>query len=200
MTAVDVVVMAAGQGTRMKSRLPKVLHRLGGRPLVQHVLDTVAALATRRVIVITGHGADEVEQALAQAAQAVGRAAPTFVRQMPQLGTGHALQQAVPVLPDDGVVLILNGDVPLIQPDTLSALLERSGGSRLALLSVDMPDPSGYGRILRQGEALQAIVEHKDASEAERRIQEIYTGVMAAPAAALKRWLAGRRNDNAQGE
>jgi bifunctional UDP-N-acetylglucosamine pyrophosphorylase/glucosamine-1-phosphate N-acetyltransferase len=200
MTAVDVVVMAAGQGTRMKSRLPKVLHRLGGRALVQHVLDTVSALDARRVIVITGHGADEVEQALAKAAQAAARPAPTFVRQMPQLGTGHAVQQAVPVLPDDGVTLILNGDVPLIQADTLQALLQQCGGMRLALLSIDMPDPTGYGRILRQGDAVQAIVEHKDASEVQRAIGEVYTGVMAVPSAALKRWLAGLRNDNQQKE
>ena len=200
MTAVDVVVMAAGQGTRMKSRLPKVLHRLGGRALVQHVLDTVAALDARRVIVITGHGADEVERSLAAAAEAAGRAAPTFVRQMPQLGTGHAVQQAVPALPDDGVTLILNGDVPLIQSDTLTSLLQQCGGKRLALLSIDMPDPTGYGRIVRQGDAVQAIVEHKDASVAQRAIGEIYTGVMAVPSAALKRWLAGLLNDNQQKE
>ena len=200
MTAVDVVVMAAGKGTRMKSATPKVLHRLGGRPLIQHVMDTAQALQARRVIVITGHGADALEGWLRDAAGAAGTPAPAFVRQEPQLGTGHAVQQAVPELPDDGIALILNGDVPLVRPATLQALVERCGGRRLALLTVEMADPSGYGRIVRQGEAVQAIVEHKDASAAQRAIREVYTGFMAAPAALLKRWLARLTNDNAQGE
>ncbi|MES2938315.1 MAG: bifunctional UDP-N-acetylglucosamine diphosphorylase/glucosamine-1-phosphate N-acetyltransferase GlmU [Pseudomonadota bacterium] len=200
MTAVDVVVMAAGKGTRMKSRLPKVLHRLGGKPLIRHVVDTAWQLRARRVIVVTGHGADEVEAALSQLAAAVQKPAPVFVRQEPQLGTGHAVQQAVPALPDDGVALILNGDVPLVQPQTLQRLLERCGGKRLALLSVAMANPTGYGRIVRLGDAVQAIVEHKDASEEQRAIREIYTGFMAVPSALLKRWLARLTNDNAQGE
>lgn len=200
MTAVDVVVMAAGKGTRMKSRVPKVLHRLGGRPLIQHVMDTARALDARRTIVITGHGADGVEAWLRDAAAAEGRPAPDFVRQEPQLGTGHAVQQAVPVLPDDGIALILNGDVPLIRPETLQALVERCGGERLALLTVEMADPTGYGRIVRQGEAVQAIVEHKDASPAQRAIREVYTGFMAVPSKRLKAWLARLRNDNAQRE
>ncbi|RYY69169.1 MAG: bifunctional N-acetylglucosamine-1-phosphate uridyltransferase/glucosamine-1-phosphate acetyltransferase, partial [Comamonadaceae bacterium] len=176
MTAVDVVIMAAGKGTRMKSRTPKVLHRLGGRPLVQHVIDTAVALEARRTIVITGHGADGVEAWLRDAAAASGRTAPDFVRQEPQLGTGHAVQQVVPVLPDDGIALILNGDVPLVRPETLRALVDACGGERLALLTVDMPDPTGYGRIVRDGDAVRAIVEHKDASEAQRAIREVYTG------------------------
>ena len=200
MTAVDVVVMAAGKGTRMKSRIPKVLHRLGGRPLVQHVMDTAHALDARRTIVITGHGADEVEGWLREAAATAGRAAPDFVRQEPQLGTGHAVQQAVPVLPDDGIALILNGDVPLVRPQTLQALVDRCGGERLALLTVEMADPTGYGRIVREGDAVRAIVEHKDASEAQRAIREVYTGFMAVPAARLKHWLSLLKNDNAQGE
>ena len=194
MTAVDVVVMAAGKGTRMKSRLPKVLHRLAGKPLVRHVLDTVAQLDARKVVLITGHGADEVEKALA------GTAALQFVRQEPQLGTGHAMQQAVPVLEDDGITLVLNGDVPLIGADTLRSLIERCGGARLALLSVDMPDPTGYGRIVREGDTVQEIVEHKDATEAQRRITEVYTGFMAVPTQRLRRWLGQLTNDNAQGE
>ncbi len=194
MTAVDVVVMAAGKGTRMKSRLPKVLHRLAGKPLVRHVLDTVAQLDARKVVLITGHGADEVEKALA------GTAALLFVRQEPQLGTGHAMQQAVPVLEDDGITLVLNGDVPLIGADTLRSLIERCGGARLALLSVDMPDPTGYGRIVREGDTVQEIVEHKDATEAQRRITEVYTGFMAVPTQRLRRWLGQLTNDNAQGE
>ncbi|HVE54827.1 MAG TPA: NTP transferase domain-containing protein, partial [Ramlibacter sp.] len=200
MTAVDVVVMAAGKGTRMKSRTPKVLHRLGGRPLIQHVMDTAHALNARRTIVITGHGADGVEGWLRQSAQAGGRAVPDFVRQEPQLGTGHAVQQAVPVLPDDGIALILNGDVPLVRPQTLQALVDKCGGERLALLTVEMADPTGYGRIVREGEAVRAIVEHKDASAAQRAIREVYTGFMAVPAARLKRWLGQLKNDNAQGE
>jgi len=200
MTAVDVVVMAAGKGTRMKSRTAKVLHRLGGKPLVQHVMDTAQALHARRTIVITGHGAEEVEGYVRQAEQAAGRPAPDFVRQEPQLGTGHAVQQVVPVLPDDGIALILNGDVPLVRPQTLQALVDKCGGQRLALLTIEMADPTGYGRIVRQGEAVQAIVEHKDATHAQRAIREVYTGFMAVPARKLKGWLARLQNDNAQRE
>jgi len=181
MAAVDVVIMAAGKGTRMKSRLPKVLHKLAGRPLVQHVIDTARQLAARRVIVVTGNGADEVEAELAREANAAKAAVPAFVRQEPQLGTAHAVQQALPVLPDDGMALILNGDVPLVQADTLRGLVERCGERSLVLLTVDMADPTGYGRIVREGVAVQAIVEHKDASEAQRAIHEVYTGFMAAP-------------------
>ena len=200
MTAVDVVVMAAGKGTRMKSRTPKVLHKLGGRPLIQHVIDTAHALQARRTIVITGHGADEVEGWLRSSTAAAGQPAPDFVRQEPQLGTGHAVQQVVPVLPDDGIALILNGDVPLIRSQTLQALVDKCGGEKLALLTVEMADPTGYGRIVRQGDSVQAIVEHKDASEAQRAIREVYTGFMAVPSSKLKRWLAKLTNDNAQGE
>src|SRR3954468_13139585 len=200
MTAVDVVVMAAGKGTRMKSRTAKVLHKVGGRPMIQHVLDTAQALHARRTIVITGHGADEVEGWLRGAAAAAGRPAPDFVRQEPQLGTGHAVQQVVPVLPDDGIALILNGDVPLVRPETLQALVDKCGGERLALLTIEMADPTGYGRIVRQGDAVQAIVEHKDATHAQRSIREVYTGFMAVPASKLKGWLARLTNDNAQKE
>jgi bifunctional UDP-N-acetylglucosamine pyrophosphorylase/glucosamine-1-phosphate N-acetyltransferase len=200
MTAIDVVVMAAGKGTRMKSRLPKVLHRLAGRPLLQHVVDTVGALRARRVVVITGNGAADVEAAVAAWPRGSESPVPEFVRQEPQLGTGHAVQQAAPKLPDDGIALILNGDVPLIEAETLQRLADSSGGQRLALLSVEMPDPTGYGRILRSGNAVTAIVEHKDASEEQRRIHEVYTGFMAVPSAQLKRWLARLTNQNAQGE
>ncbi|MBC7468129.1 MAG: bifunctional UDP-N-acetylglucosamine diphosphorylase/glucosamine-1-phosphate N-acetyltransferase GlmU [Ramlibacter sp.] len=200
MKALDVVVMAAGKGTRMKSRLPKVLHRLAGRALIQHVIDTAAGLQARRVVVITGHGAAEVEAALAQSAQAAATDVPAFARQEPQLGTGHAVQQAVPLLPDDGITLILNGDVPLIEVPTLSDLVQCCGGERLAVLTVDMPDPSGYGRIVRSGDDVRAIVEHKDADAEQRKIHEIYTGVMAVPTALLKRWLKRLTSDNVQGE
>jgi len=200
MKAVDVVVMAAGKGTRMKSRTPKVLHKLGGRPLIAHVIETAQALDARRTIVITGHGADELEAWLRDWAASAGRPAPDFVRQEPQLGTGHAVQQVVPVLPDDGIALILNGDVPLIRPGTLQALVDKCGGERLALLTIEMADPTGYGRIVRSGDAVQAIVEHKDATPAQRAIREVYTGFMAVPSERLKQWLARLTNDNAQGE
>ena len=122
------------------------------------------------------------------------------MRQEPQLGTGHAVQQAVPLLHDDGIALILNGDVPLIGADTLQTLVASCGGERLALLSVEMPDPTGYGRILREGDRVRAIVEHKDATEAQRRLREVYTGFMAVPNAMLKRWLPRLSNQNAQRE
>ena len=194
---VDVVVMAAGKGTRMKSRVPKVLQRLAGVPLVQHVLNTAAQLQARSAVVITGHGADQVEPLLQAPGQVL---AVQCVRQEPQLGTGHAVQQAVPALADDGIVVILSGDVPLTQADTLQALIAQCGGDKLALLTIDFADPTGYGRIVRQGDAVQAIVEQKDASEAQRQIQEVYSGIMAVPARLLKTWLARLDNQNAQGE
>jgi bifunctional UDP-N-acetylglucosamine pyrophosphorylase/glucosamine-1-phosphate N-acetyltransferase len=197
-TAVDVVIMAAGKGTRMKSRIPKVLHRLAGRALLQHVVDTAAELSARRVVVITGHGAEQVETALASAGG--GAFQLEFVRQEPQLGTGHAVQQAVPALPDDGTVVVLSGDVPLIQANTLRELIDASGGKQLALLTIELGDPTGYGRIVREGGEVRAIVEQKDASAAQRAIKEIYSGIMAVPSTKLKAWLARLDNKNAQGE
>ena len=194
---IDVVIMAAGKGTRMKSHLPKVLQRLAGVPLVQHVLNTAAQLNARSAVVITGHGADQVEPLALAPGQAL---AVQCVRQEPQLGTGHAVQQAVPALADDGVVVVLSGDVPLTQAETLQALIAQCGGHQLALLTIDFADPSGYGRIVRKGEAVQAIVEHKDASDVQRQIQEVYSGIMAVPARFLKAWLARLDNQNAQGE
>jgi bifunctional UDP-N-acetylglucosamine pyrophosphorylase/glucosamine-1-phosphate N-acetyltransferase len=195
---VDVVIMAAGKGTRMKSKLPKVLHQLAGRPLVQHVVDTAAALSARQVTVITGHGADEVEAALK--ASNHGAFVLNFVRQEPQLGTGHAVQQTVPVLQDDGVVVVLSGDVPLTQADTLQQLIAASACTQLALLTIDFANPTGYGRIVRSGDAVQAIVEQKDATPEQLAITEVYSGIMAVPALQLKRWLARLDNHNAQGE
>ncbi len=191
--ALNIVIMAAGKGTRMKSKLPKVLHRLAGRSLLQHVLDTAAKLGAQRIVTVTGHGAERVEAAVT---------APhlRFVRQMPQLGTGHAVQQAAPLLPEEGTTLILNGDVPLIEADTLRALVQACAGQQLALLTIELADATGYGRIVREGRAVRAIVEHKDASPSQRAISEVYSGVMAAPTAMLKRWLVGLRADNAQGE
>ena len=198
MSVFDVVIMAAGKGTRMKSSMPKVLHPLAGKPLVQHVIDTAHSLQARHTIVITGHGADQVEAALLQANP---NATIQFARQMPQLGTGHAVQQTVPLLADDGVVVVLSGDVPLTQASTVQALVDACGGTQLALLTLDMPDPTGYGRIVRDANAqVQAIVEHKDANPAQRAIQEIYSGIMAVPAQLLKPWLARLDNHNAQNE
>jgi bifunctional UDP-N-acetylglucosamine pyrophosphorylase/glucosamine-1-phosphate N-acetyltransferase len=199
-TAVDVVIMAAGKGTRMKSKLPKVLHKLAGRALVQHVVDTAAELHARQVTVITGHGATEVEASLLGAISTISQFDLNFVRQEPQLGTGHAVQQTVPVLRDDGIVVVLSGDVPLTQASTLQQLIAASAGSRLALLTIDFADPTGYGRIVRSGDAVQAIVEHKDATPEQRAIKEVYSGIMAVPAAQLKGWLARLDNKNVQGE
>ena len=200
----DVVIMAAGKGTRMKSRLPKVLHRLGGRALLMHVIDCAAQLAARQAIVIVGHGAIEVEAACAVRTGDAAGLGLKFAVQEPQLGTGHAMQQALPLLADDGVTLVLSGDVPLTHAATLQALLAQAGGQRLALLTLELADPSGYGRIVRAGEQasaqVRAIVEHKDASDAERAIGEIYSGIMALPTRLLRRWLARLENKNAQNE
>jgi bifunctional UDP-N-acetylglucosamine pyrophosphorylase/glucosamine-1-phosphate N-acetyltransferase len=197
---VDVVIMAAGKGTRMKSRLPKVLHRLAGRALLDHVMDTAAGLRPRHVVVVTGHGAIGVEAYCRDTERATATFDLNFVRQEPQLGTGHAVQQALPVLPDDGVVVVLSGDVPLTRVQTLRALIEAGGGDRLALLTIDFADPTGYGRVVRAGETVQAIVEHKDASQAQRDINEVYSGIMAVPARRLRSWLGRLDNQNAQGE
>ncbi len=193
--ALNVVIMAAGKGTRMKSALPKVLHRLAGRALLQHVLDTAAALQAARTVVVTGHGAELVEAAAAPSGA-------VFARQMPQLGTGHAVLQAAPLLDDaQPVTLVLYGDVPLISVASAQALLQASGGERLALLSFEPADTARYGRIVRNAQgAVQAIVEYKDATPEQRAITEVYSGIMAAPTAALKRWVAALRNDNAQQE
>ena len=196
--ALNVVIMAAGKGTRMKSATPKVLHRLGGRSLLQHVLDAAAQVGenstANRTVIITGHGAEGVEAACAHSGA-------LFARQMPQLGTGHAIQQAVPQLLDNNTItLILNGDVPLIRAETVNALVQACAGNRLALLTIELADATGYGRIVRQGQAVRAIVEHKDASAEQRAIREVYTGIMAAPTALLKRWVMALKNDNVQKE
>ena len=179
----------------MKSARPKVLHPLAGRSLLQHVLNASGGLGADRTLVIVGHGADAVRASVA--------ALPGVqcVLQQPQLGTGHAVQQAVPHLPDAGTTLVLNGDVPLIDPATVAALVAACGGERLALLTVALDDPTGYGRIVRDGAGhVQAIVEHKDATPAQRAIREIYSGILAAPTAWLKGAVAALRNDNAQKE
>ncbi len=175
--------------------MPKVLHRLGGRALVQHVIDSAHKLAARHIIAITGHGAEQVEAALA------GQAGLRFARQMPQLGTGHAVQQAMPLLEDDGVTLVLSGDVPLTQVATLQALLQACQGKQLALLTLQTEQPTGYGRIVRNAAGeVQAIVEEKDATAEQRAITEIYSGIMAVPTRWLRAWLARLDNHNAQQE
>jgi bifunctional UDP-N-acetylglucosamine pyrophosphorylase/glucosamine-1-phosphate N-acetyltransferase len=179
----------------MKSALPKVLHRLAGTSLLQHVLNAAAALGSARTVVVTGHGAEQVEAACA------GTGA-VFARQMPQLGTGHAVQQAVPALDDaNATTLILYGDVPLIGADTAAALVQACGGHDLALLTFEPVDAARYGRIVRGADGgVRAIVEYKDASPEQRRIGEVYSGIMAAPTAQLKHWVAALNNDNAQRE
>ena len=198
--SLSIVIMAAGKGTRMKSALPKVLHRLAARPLLQHVLQAAQSLQAEQRIVITGHGAEQVD-----AFVALIDPAARCVRQMPQHGTGHAVQQAVPVLGHEGTTLILNGDVPLIRPSTAQALVQASqgegGSAALALLTIELQDPSGYGRIVRDAQGrITGIVEHKDASTEQRTIREVYTGVMAAPTEWLKSAVMRLDNRNAQGE
>ena len=206
----DVVIMAAGKGTRMKSALPKVLHRLGGKPLLEHVIATAAQLDARSAVVITGHESEIVKNAIniiandsintsARAKKTVNFEINT-VLQEPQLGTGHAVQQALPSLPDDGMVLVLSGDVPLTQSATLSDLIASAGGDKLALLTINFENPTGYGRVQRQGDKVTAIVEQKDASDAQKLINEVYSGIMAVPAKLLKAWLARLDNKNAQNE
>jgi bifunctional UDP-N-acetylglucosamine pyrophosphorylase/glucosamine-1-phosphate N-acetyltransferase len=194
MTALDIAILAAGKGTRMHSRLAKVLHPLAGRPLVAHVMETARRLEPRTLCVVYGHGGEQVPEALA------GRGA-VFVRQEPQLGTGHALATALPHLHRTGVVLVLYGDVPLIGEATLRRMLEGRADERLTLLTAEVDDPVGYGRIVRDsaGQVVR-IVEHKDASARERAIREINTGILAAPARRLAQWLARLGTDNAQGE
>jgi len=189
----QVVVLAAGQGKRMHSDLPKVLHPLAGRPLLAHVLETARSLSPRHLCVVVGHGAAQVRARLDQPDV-------TWVAQERQLGTGHAVQQALPHVDRNGNVLVLYGDVPLISPRTLRSLIEASAGG-LALLTQELQDPRGYGRIVRDGQGRVArIVEEKDASAAERALREVNTGILVAPADKLERWLARLDNANAQGE
>ena len=208
-TPIDIVIMAAGKGPRMKSATPKVLQKLAHQGLVQHVLDTAAQLQARQVVVITGHEAEQVEAALAQtpeqasdlAAGQIQQPRRQFVRQMPQLGTGHAVQQAVPVLADDGIVVVLSGDVPLTQAATVQELVRQSAGTQLALLTLAMPNPFGYGRVMRNAQGhITRIVEQKDGTPKELAVNEIYSGILAAPARLLKNWLARLDNNNAQQE
>jgi len=190
----SVVILAAGQGKRMKSDLPKVLQPLAGRPLLGHVLDTAAGLEAAATCVVYGHGGEQVLKSFE------GRDV-RWALQAEQHGTGHAVMQAMPHIADDHLVLILYGDVPLVQLDTLARLVAAAGGDAVSLLSVMLPDPTGYGRIVRDGAGnVVRIVEHKDANAKERAIHESNTGLMCVPAGRLKGWLAALKNDNAQAE
>ena len=186
----EVIVLAAGQGTRMRSRLPKVLHPLAQRPLLSHVLDTARSLSPARIHVVIGHGGGQVRETLD--ADDI-----SWVRQDQQLGTGHAVLQAMPVIDPDSTVLVLYGDVPLLRGETLARLID----SAPALLTADFDDPTGYGRVIRdEQDRLVGVVEHKDADAAQRALREVNTGVLAYPAALLADYLPKVGNDNAQGE
>jgi bifunctional UDP-N-acetylglucosamine pyrophosphorylase/glucosamine-1-phosphate N-acetyltransferase len=190
----SVVILAAGQGKRMKSDLPKVLQPLAGKPLLGHVLDAAEGLQAAATYVVYGHGGERVPAAFE------GRDVH-WALQAEQHGTGHAVMQAMPAIPDDAMVLVLYGDVPLVQLDTLARLVAEAGEDSVSLLSVMLPDPTGYGRIVRDGSGrVVRIVEHKDANAKERAIHECNTGLLCAPAGRLRRWLAALGNDNAQGE
>ena len=192
--SLDVIVLAAGMGKRMRSSLPKVLQPLAGRPLLSHVLEAARALSPRRILVVHGHGAGAVRAAFPDAGDI------EWVLQAEQLGTGHAVQQAAPHLDKGGDALILYGDVPLVRAETLRRLVEASK-ERLAVLTTELNDPSGYGRVVRDGGGgVARVVEHKDASEAELRIREVNAGFYAVGAQRLAGWLSKLRNDNAQRE
>ena len=194
----DIVILAAGQGSRMKSSLPKVLHPIAGKPMLEHVI--LSAKQTQKVIgkgqihVVIGHGSDKVKAAL-------GHYDLNWVEQTEQLGTGHAVQQAVPGCKGADVVLVLYGDVPLINPSSLQSLLAASNGERLGLLTINLPNPSGYGRIVRDGFGnVQAIVEDKDSTPEQLSITEVNTGIMAIPGSKLESWVMNLDSNNAQNE
>ncbi|WP_416306724.1 bifunctional UDP-N-acetylglucosamine diphosphorylase/glucosamine-1-phosphate N-acetyltransferase GlmU [Neptunicella sp. SCSIO 80796] len=189
----SVVILAAGKGTRMKSSLPKVLHPIAAKPMVQHIIDTVTLLGANKIHLVYGHGGDQLQQAISQPDL-------NWCLQAEQLGTGHAVQQAVPCLDDNEDVLILVGDAPLIKASTLENLLSVKATADLALLTVELEDPTGLGRIIRNGDQVVAIVEHKDANSEQLKINEINTGMMVMRGSDLKRWLSSLDSNNAQGE
>ncbi|HHW52232.1 MULTISPECIES: bifunctional UDP-N-acetylglucosamine diphosphorylase/glucosamine-1-phosphate N-acetyltransferase GlmU [Acinetobacter] len=188
-----VIILAAGKGTRMRSNLPKVLQPLAGRPLLGHVINTAKKLQADHIITIYGHGGALVQNAFAHEQV-------QWVEQAEQLGTGHAVKVTLPVLPREGVSLILSGDVPCITEQTLQKLLDVSRETQIGLVTLTLADATGYGRIVRENGKIQAIVEHKDASEAQRQIQEINTGIYCVSNAKLHEWLPKLSNNNAQGE
>lgn len=190
----SIVILAAGQGTRMKSSLPKVLHKLAGRSLLQHVYDTACMLEARDIYIVYGYGGDQVREHSSDMFV-------NWIEQKEQLGTGHAVQQAISDIPDDDNVLILYGDVPLITAHTLKELIISGTDTGFGLLTAEMDDPAGYGRIIRDDNGrVVRITEQKDASETELKIKEINTGMLLAMSSLLKKWLASLKNDNAQEE
>ena len=195
----NVVILAAGMGKRMQSALPKVLHPLAGKPLLQHVINTARELAPSKLCVIYGHGGAAVPQ-MVESQNASGQAPIDTALQEPQLGTGHAVMQAASQLDDDVPTLILYGDVPLTTAQSLRRLVEAAGNDKLAILTVEQANPFGLGRIVRENGAIVRIVEEKDATEAERAIREINSGIIVAPTRQMKGWLASLSNNNAQGE
>jgi bifunctional UDP-N-acetylglucosamine pyrophosphorylase/glucosamine-1-phosphate N-acetyltransferase len=195
----NVVILAAGMGKRMQSALPKVLHPLAGKPLLQHVIDAARTLAPRKLCVIYGHGGAAVP-AMVEKLAAAGQVPIDTALQQPQLGTGHAVMQALPQLEEDAPTLVLYGDVPLTSAESLRKLVEEAGDDKLAIMTVEQANPFGLGRIVRNGGRIVRIVEEKDANEAERAIREINSGIMVIPTRHLKKWLAALSNNNAQGE
>lgn len=194
MSHLEVIILAAGKGSRMRSTLPKVLHTLAGKPLLQHVIERALQLESAKNHVVYGHGGEVVPKALSHFAI-------DWIEQREQLGTGHAVEQVMPHVDNQSTVLILYGDVPLIELDTLQQLIAMSGGNKLALLTLNLENPQGYGRIVRNGsDVIEAIVEEKDATDAQRTITEVNSGIMAVPAKALRGWLAKLESNNAQGE
>ncbi|WP_264874659.1 bifunctional UDP-N-acetylglucosamine diphosphorylase/glucosamine-1-phosphate N-acetyltransferase GlmU [Vibrio agarivorans] len=189
----SAVILAAGKGTRMYSNKPKVLHTLAGKPMVKHVIDTCNGLGAQNIHLVYGHGGDQMKETLKQETV-------NWVLQADQLGTGHAVDQASPSFADDEKVLVLYGDVPLISEETIEALLDAQPTGGIALLTVVLDNPMGYGRIVRRNGPVVAIVEQKDATEEQKLIKEINTGVLVATGGDLKRWLSGLNNNNAQGE
>ena len=193
MSRINVVILAAGQGKRMQSPLPKVLHPLAGRPLIRHVLETARVLEPQRICIVYGHGGDALPEALREPDL-------VFVRQEPQLGTGHALAQALPQLDSAGATLVLYGDVPLIEPGTLQRMID-GARDEVVILTTELDEPDGYGRVVRDRQRrIRAIVEEKDATAAQRRLREINTGIMVLPTRRLKGWLSKIGNRNAQRE
>ncbi|WP_432471406.1 bifunctional UDP-N-acetylglucosamine diphosphorylase/glucosamine-1-phosphate N-acetyltransferase GlmU [Amphritea sp. HPY] len=194
MNHLDIVILAAGQGSRMKSSLPKVLHTIGGKPMLQHVIDAASEMGDNQVHVVIGHGAEKVEAKLA--GQGV-----KFAQQAEQLGTGHAVAQAMPQVANDGVVLVLYGDVPLTRTETMADLVKIAEQGDFGLLTVNLDNPTGYGRIVRDDASnVVAIVEQKDANPEQLAISEVNTGILAVPAALLNQWIPELSSNNAQGE